>query len=195
MGSERVQATFRDMVANNVGRTSTLAVYECLVPGRPTWNERTLATLSPQAFREDSTRNAEVKASAGESIWPAVRQKAMEHEVAFVKAGGLLTAGVDPAWCTPAGLGDQRQFELLAEAGFTLAQTVQIASANGAKVLGDFDRFGSLTPGKLADLVVVRGDLEASATNIRNVRLVFKEGMGYDSAKLLEAAKGEVGVR
>jgi imidazolonepropionase-like amidohydrolase len=194
INGEAVRATFRDLVTHNVGMTSTLAVYECTVPGRPTRHARVLEAFSPELQREDSLRFATVSAGKVATYWPAVFRKTMEYEVAFVKAGGLLVGGVDPAWCLVAGRGDQREFELLVEAGFTPVQAVQIMTANGARVLGILDRVGTVTPGKIADLAVVRGDL-SRASDIENVTLVFKDGIGYDAAKLIEAAKGQVGLR
>ena len=66
---------------------------------------------------------------------------------------------------------------------------------NSAKFLGVDDELGSISVGKLADLVVIDGDPIANPADIRNVRIVFKDGVGYDSAKLLEAARGLVGIR
>ena len=91
--------------------------------------------------------------------------------------------------------GDQRNYELLLEAGFTPEQVIQIMTLNGARVLGEDDRFGSIEVGKLADLVVINGDPVQREAEIRNVTLVFKEGVGYDSPKLLESVKGLVGLR
>src|SRR5438552_1410091 len=195
IGREPVQATFRDLVSHHGGMTSTLAVYECTVPGRPTRHAHVLEAFSPEMQREDSIRFATVSAGKVASYWPAVFQKTMEYEVAFVKAGGLLVAGVDPAWCLVAGRGDQREFELLVEAGFTVPQALQIMTANAAKVLGIADRVGTVTAGKNADLAVIRGDLAARATEIENVTLVFKDGLGFDAAKLIEATRGQVGLR
>jgi hypothetical protein len=195
LNSEPVRATFRDLIAHNVGMTSTLAVYECTVPGRPTRHAHVLEAFSPEMQREDSLRFATVSAGKVASYWPAVFKKTMEYEIAFVKAGGLLVAGVDPAWCLVAGRGDQREFELLVEAGFTVPQAVQIMTGNGARVLGIQDQVGTITAGKNADLAVVRGDLASNARNIEDVTLVFKDGIGFDAAKLIEAAKGQVGLR
>jgi imidazolonepropionase-like amidohydrolase len=66
---------------------------------------------------------------------------------------------------------------------------------NGAKVLGVEKDLGSIETGKIADIVVVRGDPVARPADIRNVVTVFKDGVGYDSAKLLAAVKGSVGIR
>jgi Amidohydrolase family len=124
-------------------------------------------------------------------------KKAMAYELAFVKAGGLLAAGVDPTGNGGAlpGYGDQRNYELLIEAGFLPGQVVQIMSANGAKVLGVDKDLGTVTRGKIADLVLIRGDLAGDPRAIRNVVTVFKDGIGFDSPKLIGSVKGLVGIR
>jgi imidazolonepropionase-like amidohydrolase len=117
--------------------------------------------------------------------------------VASVRAGGLLGAAVDPTGNGGAlpGFGDQRNYELLIESGFTPAETVQIMSLNGAKILGVDKELGSIAAGKTADLIVFEGDPVAKPAEIRNVVTVFKGGVGYDSRKMIEATRGLVGVR
>jgi hypothetical protein len=128
---------------------------------------------------------------------PEVFRRAQAFERAFVKAGGLLGSGVDPTGLGGAlpGFGDQRNYELLIEAGFSPVEAMQIMTLNGAKVLGVDNQLGSIAPGKLADLVVIRGNPIANPAEIRQVTIVFKDGVGYDSAKLLDSVKGVVGIR
>jgi imidazolonepropionase-like amidohydrolase len=192
-----VQATFRDMIDNGVAMTSTLAIYETIVPNRPPLEERVLELLAPEAREEYLATRAEIAASADSSSWPALFERAQAYEKAFVEAGGLLAAGVDPTGIggALAGLGDQRNLELLVEAGFTPVEAIEIMTANGARVLGEYDRYGSIEPGKLAELVVIEGDPVARPAEIRNVTLVFKDGLGYDAPKLIESTKGIVGIR
>jgi cytosine/adenosine deaminase-related metal-dependent hydrolase len=124
-------------------------------------------------------------------------KKELEFEYAFAKAGGMLIAGLDPTGGggAVAGFGDLRDIELLVEAGFTPVEAVKIASANGAEFLGVLDKVGTITPGKQADLVVIQGDPSTKIADINNVRTVFKDGVGYDSARLIDAARGQVGIR
>ena len=196
VSSPQVQATFKDMVSHNVAMTSTLAVYECFVPNRPPLDQRILDAMYPDVRTGYLTSRARIAEGTGSIAAPAFR-RAMDYEVAFVKAGGLLAAGVDPTGNggAPPGFGDQRNFELLVEAGFTPVQVVQIMSGNGAKILGAYDRFGSVTAGKLADLVVINGNPVATPADIRNVTLVFKQGIGYDSSKLIQSVNGLLGLR
>jgi imidazolonepropionase-like amidohydrolase len=67
-------------------------------------------------------------------------------------------------------------------------------SANGARILDIYDEVGSIEPGKLAELVLVEGDLTTDPAAIKNVTIVFKDGVGYDSPRLLESIKGRVGL-
>jgi imidazolonepropionase-like amidohydrolase len=190
-----VQATFRDMIDNNVAMTSTLVVYEISVSGRPPIDERVYDVLAPEIAAE-VRQIAEARRAGRGAIDPAVYRKAAEYEVAFVKAGGLLAAGVDPTGygAAPPGLGDQRNYELLLEAGFTAPQVVQIMSANGARVLGIEDRVGTVEVGKDADLVVIEGDLEQLG-HLKTTRIVFRHGVGWDTAKLVDSIRGLVGIR
>ena len=85
--------------------------------------------------------------------------------------------------------------ELLVEAGFTPLEAIQIGTMNGAQYLGVLDRTGTLEVGKQADMVLIEGDPSSSIGDIRQVRIVFKDGVGYDSSRLFQAVKGTVGTR
>jgi imidazolonepropionase-like amidohydrolase len=194
-----------DLVQHHVAVTSTLPVFEMIVPGRPTIQQRVLEALSPDA--RSAVLNNKVRASDASAIrqryhtdsspWPAAFKKEMEFEHAFAQAGGLLLSGLDPTGMggVVAGFGDQREVELLVEAGFTPLEAIHIATANGAQFLGDLDRIGTIDPGKQADLVVIKGDPSKKIEDIENVETVFKDGVGYDSAKLIESVRGVVGSR
>jgi imidazolonepropionase-like amidohydrolase len=194
-----------DLVKHHVAVTSTLPVFEMGVPGRPAIQQRVLDALSPDArsaVLNNKVRAGDVAAihhryGADASPWPAAFKKEMEFEHAFVQAGGLLLAGLDPTGMggVIAGFGDQREVELLVEAGFTPLEAVHIATANGAQFLGERDRIGTITAGKQADLVVIKGDPSKKIEDIENVETVFKDGIGYDSAKLIESVRGVVGSR
>jgi imidazolonepropionase-like amidohydrolase len=192
------------LVQHHVAVTSTLPVFEMgSFAGRPTLEKRVLDALSPDARsallwnRVRSSDSSRLKQRYGSDIspWPAAFQKELEFEYAFSKAGGLLLAGLDPTGMggVIAGFGDQREVELLVEAGFTPIEAIHIATYNGAQFLGDLERTGTIAAGKQADLVVIKGDPSKKIEDIENVETVFKDGVGYDSAKLIEAVRGHVG--
>jgi imidazolonepropionase-like amidohydrolase len=194
--SDTARSTIKAMIDKGVGMTSTLVVYEMFFPNRPTKDERMLEAMSPEVREAYMQMRTRIDTAKGSPMTADVLKNAMAFERAFAQAGGRLAAGVDPTGFGGAlpGFGDQRNYELLIEAGFTPAQTVQIMSANGAKILGVYDKLGSVERGKLADLVVLQGDLASDPSVIRKVTTVFKDGVGYDSAKLIAAVKGRVGI-
>jgi imidazolonepropionase-like amidohydrolase len=108
-----------------------------------------------------------------------------------------LIVGTDPTGYggVIAGYANSGAIELLVEAGLTPLEAIQVATLNGAKYLEIEDELGTIEAGKIADLVVVKGNPASRIKALRNVEIVFKDGIGYDSAKLFESAKGLVGLR
>lgn len=196
--SEPVRRLIQHLVSQRVAITSTLTVFETSVPGRPRAPEKVLDALVPELRDAYLRRFAQI---ATDTAAAPVRRRAfanaMGFERAFVDAGGLLLAGTDPTGYggVVAGFANQREIELLVEAGFSAVEAIKIATSNGATYLGRQDRIGTIAPGKQADLVVVRGDPTARIADIENVELVFKHGLGYDPARLIEAARGVAGLR
>ena len=68
-------------------------------------------------------------------------------------------------------------------------------SLNGARILGVDKDLGTVAAGKLADLIVINGDPIARPAEIRRVVTVFKDGVGYDSQRMIDAVRGLVGIR
>src|SRR6266513_2550878 len=190
------QATIRSLVQHHVSMTSTLAVYEPFVANRPTKDKRTLQAMDPEVRDAYMKMRQQIDSSATGWVSPQAFKNAMAFERAFVDAGGLMAAGVDPTGIggALAGYGDQRNYELFIESGFTPAESSQSMTLNCGKSLGVAQSLGTVEPGKLADLVVLHGDLVAEPSVIRNVTLVFKDGVGYDSGKLIASVHGRVGV-
>jgi imidazolonepropionase-like amidohydrolase len=197
--SPEAAALIKLLVDHHVALTSTLPVFESDDPRHLHIQPRTLETMSPPV-REAYlyTRNLELNrpATRPDGISAATLfQHGMALERKFVAAGGLLLAGPDPTGdggVLP-GFGDQREIELLVDAGFTPVEAIKIATLNGATYLGRADKIGSIAAGKNADLVVVKGDPSTHITDIENTEIVFKDGIGYDSQKLLDSTKGRYG--
>lgn len=197
LNSAPVQTMIHTLVDRHVAVTSTLPVFEPLVPGRPPLDRRVLDAMLPEA-QADYLANR-VRSSSNPALiamGATVFKKEMDFERMFVKAGGTLLAGEDPTGGGGilAGYADQREAELLVEAGFTPIEALRIYSYNGAHFLGQDDRLGTIAPGKVADLVVIHGDPSRAINDIEKVEIVFKDGIGYDSAKLVEAVRGSVGL-
>jgi len=203
LNSAPVQDMIRTLVAKNVAVTSTLPVFEAAgAPLTQTGVGAASALLNPRVLNVMST-DARVRYLQARARVPSdgnfntLFRKAMEFERAFVQAGGLLIAGLDPTGNggIVAGFGDLREVELLVEAGFTPVEAIKIATLNGAKFLGEDAHIGSISTGKQADLMVVKGNPASTINDIEKVEIVFKDGVGYDSEKLIQSVQGLVGIR
>jgi len=195
-GSPEAKDLIDTLVRHHVAITSTLPVFEWDGKGRPPIRQQALDAMSPEAreaFFMMRTRPASLPARATDSavLW----NHDMKLERAFVAAGGLLLSGPDPTGLGDVvpGFGDQRGIELLVEAGFSPVEAIRIATLNGAVYLGKDKQIGSLAAGKDADLVVIKGDPSKQISDVENVEVVFKDGVGYDSQKLLDSVKGRYG--
>ena len=202
LNSNAVKETIRTLVAKNVALTSTLPVFEAGAPltqsgigaASAVLNPRMLNVMNNDARVRYLTARSRI---AADSPTAALVRKSMDFERAFVAAGGLLIAGLDPTGNggVVAGFGDLREVELLVEAGFTPVEAIKIASFNGAKFLGEDAHIGSIAVGKQADLMIVKGNPAANISDIEKIEIVFKDGVGYDSEKLIQSVQGLVGIR
>jgi hypothetical protein len=185
------------LVSKHVAVTSTLPVFEHDIPLHAPLQSRQMAVMTPQAreayLYARNRRASRTDQAAKDDVRAYANDIALERQ--FVAAGGLLLAGPDPTGnggVIP-GFGDQRGLELLVEAGFSPLEAIRIGTLNGATYLGLADSIGSIAPGKNADLVVVRGNPARSIGDVEKVETVFKDGVGFDSAKLIDSVRGRYG--
>ena len=193
VNGEPFKRVVRKLIDRHVALTSTLTVFELSTPGRPM--PPGLEVLLPQ-LKEDFVQRYTRTAANKESVYTKLFPKALGLEHAFARSGGMLIAGTDPTGgggVIP-GYSNQRQLELLVEAGFTPLEAISIGTLNGARFLGREAKVGTIAVGKQADLVVVNGDPSATIGDVRNVEIVFKQGIGFDPAKLIDSVKGKVGL-
>ena len=201
--SPEAKDLFETLIKHHVAITSTLPVFESGgvfeadgVHPRPPLRQAVLDAMSPVA-RETYFYNRERPSALppSKTDWTAMLKRDMELEHAFAAAGGLLIAGPDPTGNggVVAGFGDLREIELLVEAGFSPVEAIKIATLNGATYLGQQDHIGSISVGKNADLALIKGDPSAHIKDVENVEIVFKDGVGFDSQRLLDSVKGRYG--
>jgi imidazolonepropionase-like amidohydrolase len=131
-----------------------------------------------------------------ESDEPEYIQRVIEL-MALYNAGGenLLIVGTDEPVYTNLlpGFAYHRELLAMTYAGLPEVTVLKAATINGAAALGVADKLGSIETGKLADLVVVRGNPLDDIKATRNVRLVVKEGVIHDPKTLLLSAEGKIG--
>jgi len=197
-GTPEANALIKLLVDHHVAVTSTLPVFAQSVPLHEPLQARQMDVLTPQAkegylFSRNLVSSRAGTKRANDFTQAYKNDEGLERQ--FVASGGLLMAGPDPTGnggVIP-GFGDQREIELLVEAGFSPVEAVKIATLNGATYMGLQDSIGSIAAGKNADLFIVKGNPAANINDIENVIVVFKDGVGYDSAKLLRSVRGRFG--
>ena len=197
-GSAEANALIKLLVDHHVALTSTLPVFAQSVPLHEPLQARQMDVLTAQAkegylFSRNLAASRAGTPRTNDFVQAYKNDLGLERQ--FVAAGGLLLAGPDPTGnggVIP-GFGDQRELELLVEAGFTPVEAIRIGTLNGATYLGLADRIGTIAAGKNADLFIVRGNPAANINDVENVIVVFKDGVGYDSAKLIQSVKGRFG--
>jgi imidazolonepropionase-like amidohydrolase len=196
-GSAAARDLIQMLVSHHVAVTSTLPVFESAAgEERPPLRQQALDVMSPQAREDFFLVRSRPPSAPAPKIDPAQQWKNdLGLERAFVAAGGLLLAGPDPTGRGDVipGFGDQREIELLVEAGFSPVEAIKIATLNGAVYLGRDKQIGSVAVGKNADLVVMKGDPSKQISDVEQVEIVFKDGVGYDSQKLLNSVRGRYG--
>jgi imidazolonepropionase-like amidohydrolase len=199
MQDSRVQKMIHTLVEHHVAITSTLDVFEMSISGEPPIETlKTTHDAMAAASWDTYMKYRNIQANKKDTpVTERLLHKEMEFERDFVRQGGLLMAGCDPTGFGGVlpGFGDQREMELLIQAGFSVAEAVEIFTSNAAKFMGRQDRIGRVASGMQADLLLLDGDFEHDASAIRRPELVFKKGIGYDSNLLFAAVRGQAGLR
>jgi imidazolonepropionase-like amidohydrolase len=191
---------FTDLVAhlieNDVALTSTLTVVERRASGRPGPPIGAQEAMLPQ-IRDRVMAGVERNRAREDDTGVRLLRRYMEMEKAFYDAGGFLVLGTDPtgAGDVVPGHANQRAVQLLIEVGLSVEQAVEVATRNGAIYLEMDNEIGTVEAGKNADLVLLEGNPLEDPEAFRRMTIVFKDGVGYDSAKLFDSVKGWVGVR
>ncbi|MEQ9301711.1 MAG: amidohydrolase family protein [Cyclobacteriaceae bacterium] len=118
----------------------------------------------------------------------------------YYDAGGLITIGTDRPFLIENYLGDglggffiHREMQIMVEAGIPASEVLRFATIQNATAIGLEDEIGSISVGKSADIIVIKGDPLEDITNTRSVHLVLARGRLFESSALLNAAQGKLG--
>jgi imidazolonepropionase-like amidohydrolase len=190
---DAMRSLMRHLIEKNVAVTSTLTVLENLTPGRPA--PPGLDVLVPSLRDQFVQTKAQIDRSTT-SVFSALFPKLGKWDVEYFREGGTLLVGTDPTGVggVVAGYSNQHALELLVEAGLTPLEAIKVGTLNGATFLGRGELVGSIAVGKQADVVVIDGDPSTRIDDVRKVTLVFKQGVGYDPAKLIASVRERVGL-
>jgi imidazolonepropionase-like amidohydrolase len=180
---------FADLLASRgVVIDPTLAVFERMFTstvGQVPVGDQPIADWLPAQVRR-SLLNGGLP-QAGSEVYRKSYQRMLEL-VAFLHRNGVaVVAGTD---ATP-GFALHRELELYVQAGIPAPAVLQLATLGAARIARRDKELGSIAPGKLADLVLVRGDPTREIRAVRSVDTVIKGGVRYSSKELL----AEMGVQ
>ena len=191
--STELKDLIKYLIEKNVTLTYTPTVFEPYT-NREVVGGGGIVAMAP--FLRDQIQSIYSSGVNKDSVSRRLFAKEMKRIMLFYKMGGKLVVGTDPtgAGRTIAGYSNQHMIELLVETGFTLEEAIKISTLNGAIYLGIDKETGTVEAGKKADLVLINGDLQQDISAIRNMEIVFKEGIGFNSKKIFDSVKGKLGL-
>ena len=193
INSEEVGRIHQLLIREGVALSTTPSILEAQVASRAYADERTLNAMAPFHVEAYETRRKRMDEKGDDWYFKLEwLTKSLQYDRLFYQRGGLLTAGPDPGLHNLPGYGDQRNYQLLVEAGFKPQEAIQVMTSNGAELL-ELDHLGSIEIGKQADLVILNGDLENETDAIEKVGWVIKDGWVFDPEKLVADIHGHMG--
>jgi imidazolonepropionase-like amidohydrolase len=139
-----------------------------------------VAALRKMATSEKSDRTK----SAEQQNLARFKQRVANTKILF-DAGILIAAGTDAAY--PGlfhGEGLHHELELLVEAGLTPLEAITAATRNAARFVSAENEWGTLAPGKRADILVVNGRPDRDIRDTRKIELLMQRGKIVDRDKL-----------
>jgi imidazolonepropionase-like amidohydrolase len=190
LDSERVHAFLALLKQRKVTVDPTLGVFEGLFedrPGRVAAAYAAVADRMPPVVRRGFLEGGLAVPDGAQARWSAAFPAMKRMLMALRREGIPIVAGTDAL----AGFSLPRELELYVDAGIPAPEVLRMATLGAARVAGRADRLGSITAGKLADLVLVDGDPSRTIGDVRRVRLVVKDGAVFDPDALCR----EVGIQ
>ena len=187
--SARVKEFIALLAAKKITVDPTLQLFENLILDRPGQVARAYAPIAPRlppvvrrGLLEGGLPVPEGKEARYEESY-----RAMLSMLSALHAAGVpIVAGTDSL----GGFALMRELELYVAAGIPAPEVLQMATLGAANRAGQGERLGSIAPGKLADLILVDGNPIVNPGDLRNLRLVVKDGVPLDP----EAMWRELGI-
>jgi imidazolonepropionase-like amidohydrolase len=186
--------TIATIKARNVFLISTLAVQESALGRRFAdlrfLDDPLIADTTPKyaldALRKKYAGLSEEQLAARSTFTNRVDLKGAESNVPrFRNAGILFAAGTDAIYPGDfQGEGLHRELELLVESGLSPLEAITAATKSAAAIVNAGAEWGTLEPGKLADLVIVDGKPDRRIGDTRHITVVIKEGAIIDRTAL-----------
>jgi len=195
--SPAIREMIRALLEYNVSIDPTLIVLHSMANGdRPRYRENPMLRLMPPEMLQNWRTTFNFNLGWHDADFETAREiypKVADFTKMLFDAGVPLTAGTDAnnPWIVP-GDSFHTELELLTATGIPPLDVLTIATYNGAKALGLLDQVGSITPGKRADLVLLRRDPTKNISATRDILWVMQRGQRYFSNQLLSNIPAEL---
>jgi imidazolonepropionase-like amidohydrolase len=184
MQSPRVRKTMDAIVAKKVAVEPTLAIHENLLLNQdgqvPSGQAEWIANLPIGSQRNAKRAWSDMSAPGDREAYAGAYRKILEGVREMHQRGVFLIPGTDLG----GGLAFHRELQLFEQVGFTPAEALRRATIDMAEYLGEDQQLGSIERGKLADFLLVPGDPTASLSELKNARMVMKDGVVYFPSEL-----------
>ncbi|HEV7165168.1 MAG TPA: amidohydrolase family protein, partial [Gammaproteobacteria bacterium] len=187
IGSRQVQSFLNLLSDRHVAVDVTLGVFESLYCDRP-------GQVSVAALDYADRLPIQVRRGLLVGGLPVTPENDERYRQSFERMKQMLRgmydhdltieAGTDN---TVMGLGLIHELQIYEESGIPVAKTLQLATLGAATVMHRNSDLGSIETGKLADLVLVEGDPTEDLKRLEHAKLVMKDGVIYEPAKLYTA--------
>jgi hypothetical protein len=186
LGSERVRSFVRLLKDRNVVVDPTLTVFEGLFtdrPGKVSASYAAMADRLPPQVRRSLLAGGLPVPEGKDARYRESQRATLRMTKLLYDSGITIVPGTDGL----PGFTLHRELELYAQAGISAPDVLRIATLGAARVARRDQELGSITPGKLADMVLVAGDPAKRISDIRRPTLVIKDGAFYEPAALYKA--------
>ncbi len=213
-GSDRYEAVIKELLDLDFTIDPTFTIYQAsrdlMRVRRAEWHDRYTWPSLWDFFTPNRDHHGSFFFDWGtedEVAWRDNYRRWMAFVNDYKNRGGRVTVGSDSGYIYKIyGFGTIEELELLREAGFHPLEVIRAATLNGAQALGAADRIGSLEPGKLADIAVVKENplanlkvlygtghirlgSDGKATRVGGVDYTIKDGIVYDAKQLLREVR------
>ena len=184
LASPRVRKTMDAIVEKKVAVEPTLAIHENLLLNQdgqvPSGQAEWIENLPVGAQRNAKRAWSDMSAPGDREAYAGAYRKILDGVREMHQRGVFLIPGTDLG----GGLAFHRELQLFEQVGFTPAQALRRATIDMAEYLGEDQQLGSIERGKLADFFLVPGDPTESLSELKNARMVMKDGVVYFPSEL-----------
>ncbi len=186
LNSPRVQSFVRLLKDRNIVIDPTLTAFEGMFvdrPGKMSVSFAAIADRLPPQVRRGFLAGGLPVPEGKDALYRESQLATLKMTKLLYDAGITIVAGTDDL----PGFTLHRELELYVKAGISPPDVLRIATLGAARVARKDQELGSITPGKLADLVLVDGDPAKRISDVRHTALVIKDGVLYEPAALYKA--------